>query len=89
MNKLTVSKRGAHGAAMAIEDSLVISILLSLAKGPGDIAPAFRVYEQVRMPRTQGVVNASREIGNIFCGKIPEVGLDAIKMAPLLMGRRS
>ena len=37
------------------------------------------------MPRTQGIIKASREIGNIFCGKIPEIGLDAMKMAPLLI----
>nr|POE49052.1 6-methylsalicylic acid decarboxylase ata [Quercus suber] len=76
---------GAHGAAVTIEDSLVISKLLSLVQGPEDVPRAFRAYEQVRMPRTQGIIKASREIGNIFCGKIPEIGLDAMKMAPLLI----
>nr|POE82295.1 6-methylsalicylic acid decarboxylase ata [Quercus suber] len=65
--------------------SLVISKLLNLAKGPEEVPSAFRAYEQVRMPRTQGIIKASREIGNIFCGKIPEIGLDAMKMAPLLI----
>lgn len=78
---------GAHGAAMAIEDCLIISRLLSLAKGPEEVPNAFQAYEQTRMPRTQGIIKASREIGNIFCGKVPAVGLDARKMAPLLAER--
>jgi salicylate hydroxylase len=51
------------GAGMAIEDAYILSNLLSAAKNSQDLENCFRVYDTVRRPRTQKVVNNSRLAG--------------------------
>lgn len=54
----------AQGASMAIEDAAVVA--RCLAQSPGDIAAAFRAYEDVRRARTAQVQQASRRNGQIY-----------------------
>lgn len=76
------------GACMGSEDALVLSELLALALG-GDsqdgvskshaIKSALQAYSTIRMPRTQGLVQASRETGHIYKWRHPDAGRDAAK----------
>jgi salicylate hydroxylase len=54
----------AQGAAMAIEDSLVLARVLS--ESPGDVAAALKCYETARLPRTARVQLSARAQGQIF-----------------------
>ncbi len=55
-----------QGAAMAMEDSLVLARMLALpaARNGDDIAAALAMYEAIRIPRTTRVVLSSREQGS-------------------------
>ena len=54
---------------MCIEDSLILSTLLGYAKTPVEARTALKVYDQVRRPRTQRIVESSRTVGDILTGK--------------------
>jgi len=54
------------GAGMCIEDCYVLGNLLGEARSAADLDKAFKVYDEVRRPRTQGVVTTSREAGRLW-----------------------
>ncbi|MBY0381919.1 MAG: FAD-dependent monooxygenase [Xanthobacteraceae bacterium] len=54
----------AQGAAMAIEDAAVLANCLQ--QQPGEIAAAFRHYEQLRKPRVSRVQRTARATGKIY-----------------------
>ena len=54
----------AQGAAMAIEDSVVLA--RSLSESAGNVAAALKSYEAARLPRTARVQLAARAQGQIF-----------------------
>ncbi|RYP33275.1 hypothetical protein DL767_004828 [Monosporascus sp. MG133] len=56
------------GGGMSIEDSLILSTLLGSAKNPIEALTALKVYDQVRRPRTQRIVESSRVTGAILTG---------------------
>jgi salicylate hydroxylase len=56
------------GGGMSIEDSLVISSLLGCAKTPAEAQIALKIYDQVRRPRTQHLVESARAVGLITSG---------------------
>lgn len=64
------------GAGQAVEDALVISNLLGQICSAADIEKAFKAYDAVRRPRSQEVVRTSREAGDIYEFKNPELGFD-------------
>jgi len=72
---------------MAIEDSLVLSVVLSRAETAAQAPLALKVYDQVRRPRTQQVVESSRRTGFMRTGLDVEVGLDLIKFRQRLLSR--
>lgn len=55
------------GAALALEDAVVLGALLSNAKIPADIAPAFQAYDEARRNRGQRVIDSSRTSGQYMC----------------------
>lgn len=59
-----------QGACQAIEDALVLARELSAA---GDVSAALRRYEAARIPRTSGIVTASRRVGRLFQVEAPLV----------------
>ncbi|KAI1147678.1 salicylate hydroxylase [Nemania diffusa] len=65
------------GAGIAIEDAMVLGVLLAKVTSPEEIAAAFKAYDMVRRPRCQKVVDSSRETGLIFCG---EFGLEVAEL---------
>ncbi|KAK4692408.1 salicylate hydroxylase, partial [Lecanoromycetidae sp. Uapishka_2] len=77
-----------QGAGQAIEDALVLSTLLSKINNPASEIPnAFTAYDQVRRPRSQRVVKTSREAGDLYGMKAPNVGDDLGKMAEAMATR--
>lgn len=56
------------GGGMSIEDSLILSTLLGRAKTPVEAIAALKVYDQVRRPRTQRIVETSRATGDMLIG---------------------
>lgn len=54
---------------MSVEDTLIISTLLGRAKNRGEELVALRIYDEVRRPRTQRIVESSRGTGVIEMGR--------------------
>jgi salicylate hydroxylase len=75
------------GAGMAIEDSLMLSTLLGLSQTPSEAVTALRIYDQVRRPRTQHIIESSRVTGDIMTGKGLETGLELAKLKEKLLPR--
>lgn len=57
------------GAGMSIEDSLILSTLLGRATSTAEAQVALKLYDQVRRPRTQRIVESSRGTGDILNGQ--------------------
>lgn len=85
----------AHAAApwqgastgMMIEDVLVLSTLLGQATSTAEAVTALETYDEVRRPRTQQIVNSSRETGTILTGSGKETGMDLKKLQEKLLPR--
>jgi salicylate hydroxylase len=54
------------GAGMAVEDSYILSNLLADVEDPQHIVAAFKAYDAIRRPRSQRLVTASREAGQLY-----------------------
>ncbi len=69
---------------MALEDAYILFHLLGLCTGVSGLKYAFRAYNKVRLPRTHGVIKASREQGRILDLEGEGVGvgndLDVLKL---------
>ncbi|KAI0802604.1 hypothetical protein GGR55DRAFT_664836, partial [Xylaria sp. FL0064] len=57
------------GGGMSIEDSLILSTLLGRARSPREAQAALKAYDRVRRPRTQLIVESSRETGMMLIGR--------------------
>ncbi|KAK2606056.1 hypothetical protein QQS21_003574 [Conoideocrella luteorostrata] len=75
------------GCGMSIEDSLILSTLLGRSKTPAEATVALRVYDQVRRPRTQRIVESSKCTGIIMTGKGEETGLALEKLKQNILPR--
>ena len=75
------------GASQALEDVMVLDVLLAQVEDAKQIPAAFKAYDAVRRPRTQRIVHSSAETGIIMCGRGKETGLDVEKIRTLLPGR--
>lgn len=62
---------------MSIEDALILSTLLGKSKTVSDAMIALRVYDIVRRPRTQRIVESSRGTGFMMTGRGEETRLHA------------
>jgi len=54
------------GAGQALEDALMLTTVLGETSTPHDITTAFRTFDSSRRPRTQKLVDLSRETGETF-----------------------
>jgi salicylate hydroxylase len=54
------------GAGMAIEDAYILCNLLGEVNDTKDVEAAFKVYDTIRRPRSQKLVTASREAGQLY-----------------------
>ena len=75
------------GGGMSIEDSLILSTLLGRSKTRIEALTALKVYDRVRRPRTQRIVESSRGTGLIVNGLGEETGLDPGKLKEKLLRR--
>lgn len=71
----------ASGGGMSVEDSFIISSLLSHAKTTNEAVNALKAYDEVRRPRTQRIVESSLGTGAIMTGRGGEtkMPLDQVK----------
>lgn len=72
---------------MALEDALILETLLGKARLPKDLQNAFAAYDDVRRPRTQHVIRASRGTGRLFCGCDEDAGLEPKKLREVMPQR--
>ncbi|KAI0897751.1 salicylate hydroxylase [Annulohypoxylon nitens] len=72
------------GGGMTIEDSLILATLLGRAKSPTEALTALKVYDKVRRPRTQQIVESSRVTGTMITGVNEETKLDPKKFKTLM-----
>lgn len=59
---------------MSIEDALILSTLLSRSTTRHEAATALEVYNEIRLPRTQSIVDSSKAMGLFSMGQDPDVG---------------
>ena len=86
----------AAGAAMGVEDALVLSTLLERlakkAKGSAEMGPEIRsalaAYDSVRRPRAEHQLNQSAECGGFLYFTNPETGDDMNKILHRLQNER-
>ncbi|RWA09225.1 hypothetical protein EKO27_g5884 [Xylaria grammica] len=69
------------GIGLAIEDAMVLGVLLAKVSSKEDFECAFQAYDTVRRPRCQRIIDSSRETGHILCG---QSGLQADELRGLL-----
>lgn len=58
-----------------------MSRLLSLVKEPSDFEAAFRVFDSIRRPRAQKIIDTSYEAGQMYIFNNPDIGDDMQKIA--------
>jgi len=61
------------GAGQSIEDAMILDALIKEVKEPHQLGRAFKVYDEVRRPRSHRVVASSKTTGLISCGRQPNV----------------
>ena len=61
------------GAAMAIEDAYILGSLIAEVPSGADLMTTFSAYDAVRRPRTQQLIQKSREAGEKHCLELPGV----------------
>ncbi|KAF2998768.1 hypothetical protein E8E14_005623 [Neopestalotiopsis sp. 37M] len=70
----------AAGAGQCIEDALVMSCLLGLVRETSQIDTAFSVFDTIRRPRAQRIVQTSQEAGDLCAFKAPGIGSNMDKI---------
>ena len=69
-----------QGAAQSIEDAAMLTALFEHVAQLGQVEQAFAVYDELRRPRTQKVVELSRAFGRMYAFVEQEVGDDSNEM---------
>lgn len=64
---------------MSFEDALILSRLLGRANSPFQARTALKVYDLVRRPRTQQIVDSSRGTGYISTGPSADFDLYSLE----------
>lgn len=82
----TVPWQGASNGMM-VEDVVVLSTLLGHATSTAEAIAGLEIYDDVRRPRTQKIVESSRETGTILTGRGKETGMDLERLQEKLLPR--
>jgi len=69
-----------NGAAQALEDAAVLNAIFTHVTNVSQIPAAFQAYDKVRRPRSQKVVEISRDFGRLYGFALPEYADDPVKM---------
>lgn len=75
------------GGGMTIEDALILSSVLGRATSQKEACTALKVYDEVRRPRTQRIVESSRGTGLILAGRGEGMGLDLERLRGNVLSR--
>ncbi|KAH7381500.1 hypothetical protein DE146DRAFT_749137 [Phaeosphaeria sp. MPI-PUGE-AT-0046c] len=75
------------GAATALEDAVILGALFEQIRSPDEVEQALKVYDAVRLPRSQRIAESSRQTGRILSGIASDIGLDPVKMYEALVDR--
>jgi salicylate hydroxylase len=70
----------AAGAGQGLEDALILSKVLGLVRTAEEIDSALQVYDAIRRPRAQAVVQTSRDVGKEYFLLDPAFGSDLEKI---------
>lgn len=70
----------AAGAGQGLEDALILSRLLGLVSSADQLDAAIKVYDGIRRPRAQSVVQESRDVGMGYYLIHPDFGADLQKI---------
>lgn len=70
-----------------MEDALILSNLLGKVEEERELPLAFQVYDYIRRPRAQKVVQTSQEAGQIYSFTHPELGEDMTRIVENLNRR--
>ncbi|KAL5342096.1 hypothetical protein BJX70DRAFT_336619 [Aspergillus crustosus] len=70
----------AAGAGQGLEDALILSRLFSLVHNPEHFETAFQIYDYIRRPRAQAVVQQSHEVMQAYFLVHPTFGDDLQKL---------
>ena len=70
----------AAGAGQGLEDALVLSRILGLVRSADQLDAALEVYDSIRRPRAQKVVQDSKEVGEVYFLVHPDFGTDLQKI---------
>lgn len=70
----------AAGAGQALEDAVTLAQILGLVADSSQIETAFQVYDSVRRPRAQAVVQESLEVLHAYFLNHPKYGHDLKKL---------
>jgi salicylate hydroxylase len=77
----------AANAGQALEDAMLLSHILGLVKSPNDLNEAFQVFDSIRRPRAQKLVDTSAECGVVYVLGDTECGADRQKVVDNLNER--
>lgn len=69
---------------MCIEDAFLFSHLFAHITSVEDINAAFSIFDTLRRPRCQMIIDDGRQTGRLFCGQDETAGVDAKKLGAAL-----
>ncbi|KAF3762120.1 FAD/NAD(P)-binding domain-containing protein [Cryphonectria parasitica EP155] len=75
------------GGGMTIEDALILATVLGRATSQREACAALEIYDEVRRPRTQRIVESSRRTGLILAGRDEAIGLDLDRLRGNVLSR--
>ncbi|KAI0390279.1 salicylate hydroxylase [Xylariaceae sp. FL0594] len=75
------------GVGQAFEDAAVLGSLFAKVFSSKDVRTALSVFDVVRRPRCQRIIESSRETGMIMCGLSDDVGMNVREMREALESR--
>lgn len=72
---------------MMVEDVAILSGLLGRVSSRAEAIAALEVYDEIRRPRTQEIVDSSRGTGLVLTGRGKDTGMDLGKLQEKLLPR--
>lgn len=72
------------GAGMAMEDAYILSSLIASVGHVAQVENAFRAYDAVRRPRTQGCIERSRNAAIAMDFLLPEIAEDTVVLKQMM-----
>lgn len=68
-----------NGAAQAIEDCSILSGIFNRLTSVDEIEPALKAFDEIRRPRSQKVVDITREFGRLYSQDGDEINLEHMR----------